>query len=201
MKYFVLLFLFLFLNLSADDNYSLRVAQGQVTNSDFGEILFLDVASYSHDLQVTSLDAGYLLNQDAFELPLDIYVKGGFSYFDEAGLQDDIYEGTLYIKVYWNIDFFKNRVRLGFGEGASYTSDILYYEKQEAIDNNDNNSKYLNYIDFSLDFDIGRLVRFEPLKNTYLGVAVKHRSGIFGLINNVEKGGSNYYIFSLEKNF
>lgn len=199
MKYFVLLFLFL--NLSADDNYSLRVAQGQVTNSDFGEILFLDVASYSHDLQVTSLDAGYLLNQDAFEIPLDIYIKGGFSYFDEASLQDDIYEGTLYIKVYWNIDFFKNRVRLGFGEGASYTSDILYYEKQEAIDNNDNNSKYLNYIDFSLDFDIGRLVRFEPLKNTYLGVAVKHRSGIFGLINNVSKGGSNYYIFSLEKNF
>ncbi|WP_415396747.1 hypothetical protein [Sulfurimonas sp. CS5] len=199
MKYFVLLFLFL--NLNADDNYSLRVAQGQVTKSDFGEILFLDVASYSHDLQVTSLDAGYLLKKDAFELPLDIYIKGGFSYFDEAGLQDDIYEGTLYIKVYWNIDFFKNRVRLGFGEGASYTSDILYYEKQEAIDNNDNNSKYLNYIDFSLDFDIGRLVRFEPLKNTYLGVAVKHRSGIFGLINNVSKGGSNYYIFSLEKNF
>lgn len=199
MKYFILLFLFL--NLSADNNYSLRVAQGQVTNSDFGEVLFLDVASYPHDLQVSSLDAGYLLNQNAFDLPLDIYVKGGFSYFDEAGLQDDIYEGTLYIKVYWNIDFLKNRVRLGFGEGASYTSDILYYEKQEAIDNNDNNSKYLNYIDFSLDFDIGRLVRFEPLKNTYLGVAVKHRSGIFGLINNVEKGGSNYYIFSIEKNF
>jgi hypothetical protein len=199
LKYLVLLFLFL--NLSADDNYSLRIAQGQVTSSDFGEVLFLDVASYPQDLKVTSLDAGYLLKKDAFDLPLDFYAKGGFSYFDEANLQDDIYEGTLYIKVYWNIDFFKNRVRLGFGEGASYTSDILYYEKQEASDNSDNNSKYLNYIDFSLDFDIGRLVGFEPLKDTYLGVAVKHRSGIFGLINNVEKGGSNYYTFSLEKNF
>ncbi|EDZ61729.1 hypothetical protein SMGD1_0837 [Sulfurimonas gotlandica GD1] len=199
MKYIVLLFLFL--NLSADNNYSLRIAHGPVTNSDFGEVLFLDVKSYPQDLKVTALDGGYLLKKDAFELPLDFYVKSGLSYFDEAGLQDDIYEATLYVKVYWNIDFLSNRVRLGFGEGVSYTSDILYFEKQEAIQNNDNNSKFLNYIDFSFDFDIGRLVRYEPLKETYLGFAVKHRSGVFGLINNVNKGGSNYYAFSLEKNF
>ncbi|PHQ65459.1 MAG: hypothetical protein COB99_03800 [Sulfurimonas sp.] len=199
MKYLVLLFLFL--SLSADDNYSLRIAHGKVTNSDFGEVLFFDVKSYPQDLKVTALDAGYLLKRDAFDLPIDFYVKGGLSYFDEAGLQDDIYEGTLYVKVYWNIDFLSNRVRLGFGEGLSYTSDILYVEKVEAIENNDNNSEFLNYIDFSLDFDIGRLVRYEPLKDTYLGVAVKHRSGIFGLFNNVEKGGSNYVTLSLEKNF
>ena len=199
MKYIILLFLFL--NLSADDNYSLRIAHAKVTNSDFGEVIFLDVQSYPKNLKVTSLDAGYLLKKDAFELPIDFYVKGGLSYFDEAGAQDDVYEGVLYIKAYWNIDFLKNRVRLGFGEGVSYTSSILYYEKQEAIQNQDNNSNFLNYIDFSLDFDIGRLVRYEPLKDTYLGVLVKHRSGIFGLINNVEKGGSNYYGLSLEKNF
>lgn len=199
MKYLVLLFLFL--NLSASDDYSIRVAHGKVTNSDFGEVVFLDVKSYPKDLKVTALDAGYLLKAGLFDLPLDIYVKGGLSYFDEAGLQDDIYEGTIYIKVYWNIDFLKNRVRLGFGEGVSYTSHILYCEKQEAIQNGDNNSKFLNYIDFSLDFDIGRLAKYEPLKDTYLGVAVKHRSGGFGAINNVEKGGSNYYALSLEKNF
>jgi len=199
LKYLVLLFLFL--NLSANDDYSIRIAHGKVTNSDFGEVVFLDVKSYPEDLKVTSVDAGYLLKKGLFDLPFDLYAKGGLSYFDEAGLQDDIYEGTLYIKVYWNIDFLKNRVRLGFGEGGSYTSNILYYEKQEAIQNRDNNSKFLNYIDFSLDFDIGRLVKYEPLKNTYLGLVVKHRSGIFGLINNVEKGGSNYYALSLEKNF
>jgi hypothetical protein len=199
LKYLVLLFLFLSLN--ADENYSLRLAHGQVTNSDFGEVIFLDLQSYNKDLKVTSLDAGYLLKKDAFGLPLDFYAKGGLSYFDEAGLQDDIYEGTIYIKAYWNIDFLKNRVRLGFGEGASYTSNVLYYEKEEALQNADNNSKYLNYIDLSVDFDLGRLVRYEPLKETYLGVALKHRSGIFGLINNVEEGGSNYYVFSLERNF
>ena len=200
MKYLVLLLL-LFFSLNAEENYSLRIAHGKVTDSDFGEVLFLDVKSYEEDLKVTALDAGYLLKRDAFDLPLDFYVKGGLSYFDEANLQDDIYEGTLYVKIYWNIDFLSNRVRLGFGEGISYTSDILYYEKQEAIQNKDTNSKFLNYIDFSLDIDIGRLVRYEPLKDTYLGVVVKHRSGIFGLINNVEKGGSNYYALSLEKSF
>lgn len=199
MKY--LLLFFLFLGLSADDDYSLRIAHGKVTKSDFGEILLLDIGSFEKNLKVTSFDAGYLLKRDAFNLPLDFYLKGGLSYFDEASTQSDIYEGTIYIKVYYNIDFWKNRVRLGLGEGVSYTTNTLYYEKYESQKNNDNNSKFLNYIDASLDFDIGRLVRYDTLKDTYLGVALKHRSGIFGLINNVSKGGSNYCVFTLEKNF
>ncbi len=199
LKYFLLLFLALSLN--ADNNYSLKISHGKVTDSDFGEILLLNVKSFKHKLKVTSLDAGYLLKKSAFDLPIDVYVKGGLSYFDEASLQNDVYEGTLYIKIYYNIDFWQNRVRIGLGEGVSYTSSTLYYEKQEAQKNNDNNSNFLNYINVSLDFDIGRLVRYDAIKDTYLGVAIKHRSGVFGLYNNVSKGGSNYYVFTLEKNF
>lgn len=199
MKYLVLLLLSLSLN--ADKDFSLALAHGKVTQSTFGEVLVLDIKAYPEDLKVTYLNAGYALKKRAFDLPFDIYAKAGFSKFDEAGLQDDIYEGTLYIKAYWNIDFLKNRVRLGLGEGVSYTSGILYVEKKEAIGNNDNNSQTLNYLEVSLDFDFGKLIRYKPLDETYLGFTLKHRSGIFGLINDVEKGGSNYITLSLEKNF
>ena len=49
--------------------------------------------------------------------------------------------------------------------------------------------------------NIGKVFDYKPLKNTYLGYAIKHRSGIFGLINNVSHGGSNYNTLYIESNF
>jgi len=109
----LLIFILLFVNLYADNDYSLRVAYGKVTSSDFGEVLSGDIKSHPDDLSVLSLDGGYLLNKDTFDLPLDIYLKAGFSNFMEDGHQDDVYETVLYIKLYYNVDFLKNRVRIG----------------------------------------------------------------------------------------
>ena len=95
----------------------------------------------------------------------------------------------------------KNRVRFGFGEGLSYTTKTLRTEANDAQANNDNTSKFLNYLDISVDFDLGKLVRYKPLDETYVGFLIKHRSGIFGLINNVKHGGSNYNSLYIEKNF
>lgn len=201
MKYLTLLFLFLNFNLNANEDLSFRLMNGKITGSDLNEMLSFEDKPYKVDAKVTALDIGYLLKKNAFELPIDFYVKGGLAYFDEANAQDDVFETTLYIKAYWNIDFLENRVRIGLGEGISYTNEVLYYEKDEASENQDNTSRFLNYLDLSLDFDVGKLVKCEPLHNTYLGITIKHRSGIFGLINNVEKGGNNYYGLSLEINY
>lgn len=193
----------MFLNLTAQDNYSFRVAYGKVTSSDFGEVLSGNIESHEEDLRVIALDAGYLLKESAFELPLDFYLKAGLSIFDENGIQNDVYETTLYFKAYWNFDFWENRVRVGLGEGVSYTDKILYSEYLEAQSVNpvDNNSKILNYIDFSIDLDLGRLVDYKPLDGTSLGWAVKHRSGVYGIINDVVRGGSNYNTLYIESNF
>jgi len=195
--------LFLFLNLLGEDNFSFRIGYGKVTKSDFGEILLSDIQPHEENLKVLSFDGGYLLQQGDSEIPIDIYIKSGMSRFDENGLQDDLYELTLYIKLYYNLDFLGNRIRLGLGEGGSYTSAILYSEYIEAQSDNppDNNSKYLNYIDLSLDLDIGRLTHYKPLYDSHIGWALKHRSGVFGLINNVVQGGSNYNIFYIESKF
>ncbi len=184
----------------AQDNYSMRLAYGKASQNDLGNIISGNLGTHPIGLTVFALDSGYLLNKNVFELPLDLYFKGAFAYFDEDYF-DNNYELALYFKLYWNIDYFDNRIRVGFGEGVSYTKDILLTEYLEAQVKNDKNSHILNYIDISLDFDLGRVVGYKPLYDTYLGYALKHRSGIFGLINDVEKGGSNYNTLYIEINF
>ncbi len=215
MKYLVLLFLFL--GLSADDDYSFRVAYGTASTKDFGEILLFNIDKHSDDLTVLSLDGGYLLKKDLFDVPLDIYLKGGLSYFKEANKhiykpgpysastyyiapRSDVYEGTIYAKAYYNIDFWKNRVRAGIGMGFSYTSSVLWAEEDEAVRENEKYAKLLNYLDFSVDVDLGKLIKYAPLEDTYIGWTIKHRSGVFGLFDGVN-GGSNYNTISIERNF
>ena len=198
----LLLLLLLSLNLIAQDDYSFRVAYGEASTKDLKDVLIGNIDTHPDKLRVLSLDGGYLLKKEIFELPLDLYVKGGLSYFDEgnAPTTSHVYEGTIYIKFYYNIDFWQNRVRFGLGEGLSYTSDVLWSEYEEAIREDDDYSKFLNYLDISLDFDLGKLIRYKPLENTYIGWTIKHRSGVFGLFNGVY-GGSNYNTISIEKNF
>lgn len=187
----------------AFDNYSLRAAYGVASKSDLAEIMIGDFSPHPKHLSVVAIDGGYLLKEGAFDLPLDIYLKGGFSRYDEsAAFRDDLYEMTLYIKAYYNFDFLDNRVRFGFGEGGSYTTGILFVELEEAIESGyDKTSHFLNYLDISLDFDLGKLVGYKELEGAYIGWAIKHRSGILGLINNVKRGGSNYNTIYIEKNF
>ena len=154
----IILFL-LVVNLIAQDDYSLRVAYGNASENDLGEIISGQLGSHPEDLTVLSIDGGYLLKEGAFEWPMDVYLKGGLSYFNEGDF-DDVYEATFYIKAYWNFDFLENRIRVGLGDGISVTSDILRTEYLEAESKNDNNSEFLNYIDFSVDFDFGRLIRY-----------------------------------------
>jgi outer membrane protein len=194
---FLLLFFLLYNTLLAQDNYSFRLATGKASQNDLGQIVFGDFGSHPNDLRVYAFDGGYLLHKNE---DLSLYVKSGFSYFDED-IVNDAYEVTLYLKLYYNIPYLKKRVRFGFGEGSSYTSKYLLCEYLEAEENEDKNSKILNYLDISLDIDLGRVFNSKALYGTYLGYALKHRSGIFGLINNVKKGGSNYNTFYIEKNF
>ena len=200
LKLILVFFMFLTLNAQEVDNkYSLRLAYGSASENDLGEILFGSFGSHSRDLSVYSLDGGYLLKKEIFDWPLDIYIKGGLSYFDEDQLENML-EGTFYLKAYLNLDFWGNRVRVGAAEGVSYASHVPESESIEAQAEGDNTSKLLNYLDISLDFDLGKLVCYKPMHETYVGYALKHRSGVFGVYGGVS-GGSNYNMFYLEKNF
>ena len=197
---FLLLFL-ISIKVLVAGNYSLRLSSSVATDYDFGQIVTAKIGKFQKDSTVYAVDAGYLLPQISNSLPFDIYIKSGLSYFEQPPSEAAIYEVTLYVKAYYNFDFFHNRVRFGFGEGGSYTSAILAVERADAQAYNDNNSHYLNYLDVSLDDDLGRLSGLESLKEMYVGLLLKHRSGIFGLVNNVRHGGSNHVGFYIEKNF
>jgi len=188
------------LNLIAQDNFSMRVVHGTATQDDLGEVVSGNFGAYQHNLTVTSIDGGYLLKNGVGSLPINLYAKSGLSYYNEGNYKD-AYGLDLYIKALWNVDFLENRVRLGFGEGASYTTRLLQTELIDAATQDGHTSKFLNYLDISVDFDFGRLIRYKALNDTYIGFLIKHRSGIFGLINNVKHGGSNYNSFYIEKKF
>ncbi len=175
------------------------MAVGRADSNDFGQIVSAQTAPYSIDAKVMVMDIGYKLAKDSFELPLDWYVKFGFSKFYESGNRKSVYENLLYVKAYYN--FFDRYMRFGFGEGLSYTYGTLHVEEMDAEGNQDNNSHLLNYLDVTIDFDLGKVFNNNSLNELYLGIGLKHRSGIFGLINNVRHGGSNYELLYLEKNF
>jgi len=213
----LLLFLVFLSCIRADGKYSIKFAAGEASLSNLNQILSLKNEYHPDSMRTYGVDLGYLLVKDTFELPLDIYIKGAFYYYPEKGtyyhedpelstygnkyVQNDIYEGIIYVKAYWNFNFWKNRIRLGVAEGISCVSDIPLVERQEADSDGDNTSRVLNYLELSIDFDMGRLIRYKPMENFYAGFFIKHRSGIFGLINGVKEGGNNYLMLNLEKNF
>lgn len=183
--------------------YSIRLGVGHPDLNDLGEIMMGDWNPYSGDNYVINLDGGYRFVQNMLDWPVDWYVKGGISYFGEDGYQDDFLEATVYVKVYLKLDFWKNRVRIGFGEGLSLAQEVPEVEVIDVTNDDgtvDGTAKFLNYLDISFDFDIGRLIRVESMEDLYLGYTLKHRSGVFGLFNGIH-GGSNYSMVTLEKNF
>jgi outer membrane protein len=212
-RFFVVLLLFVGF-LKAEGDYSIRFAYGCESDQDLGEILtFQSPTKHKYDFNVYSLDAGYRALKDIWDLPLDLYIKGGVALFKTEDLSEypessiadvsskDVYEFTFYIKLYYK--FLNEKIRLGFGEGGSYVTDYLAHEvieENEQEPNDPTYAKYLNYLDISLDFDLGKIFNYKPLYETYLGYTLKHRSGIFGLINGVD-GGSNYNTISIERNF
>ena len=189
--------------------YSLRLGYGISEVTNLSDILQGNWQCYKEKTSLINLDAGYKFWPSVYNWPIDIYVKGALTYFNEEGVthyisgeqSDDFLELTLYFKVYWNIDFLDNRLRVGFGEGLSFAKEVPIVEVYDAIHEDElgPTSKILNYLDISFDLDIGQLLSVETLQDTYLGYTIKHRSGIFGLFNGV-KGGSNYNMM-IERNF
>jgi len=200
-KYLFILIFLISTAAAQTEDWSLRVGYGYSDENDLGQILSMQPKPHASGTSAGSVSLGYLIDECACGYPVDFYIVGGLSRFFENGHGPDFFEGTLYFKVFWNMGFTGRAVRLGVGEGVSYAGGIPYVEWLEAHNEHDNNSRILNYLDISLDIDIGRVIRYNPLEGTYVGYALKHRSGIYGLINNVHRGGSNYNLFYIEQKF
>jgi MipA family protein len=151
---------------------------------------------------VAALEVGQTLVKGLNGWPVDIAGFVGLLRHLEDGNQDDFWQLQAYFKAYYYGFPWREtvRTRIGFGFGLAYASHIPFGEQRDQALRGRDTSKLLLYLDPSIDVNVGDLVRAKSLRETYLGLGVSHRSGMFGsakLFNNVD-GGSNYIYAYLE---
>jgi outer membrane protein len=134
--------------------------------------------------------------------PLDFVGFVGVLRHREHGLQEDGWSVQGYMKVqYYGFPWSDYvRTRVGFGAGLSVASQIPYVEARDQARRERGTSRLLNYLEPTVDVNLGDIVRVKALTDTYLGFGVSHRSGIFGqsrALGNVN-GGSNFIYFYVE---
>ena len=151
---------------------------------------------------ISAVQIGRPFIQNFQGLPIDIVGYVGLAQHNDNGLQPNGLQVDLYMKAYYAGFPWQDRVktRLGMGMGVSMAQRVPYVEVSSQAANGEQTSRLLHHLDPTLDVSLGDLVGSRPLKDTYIGVGVSHRSGIFKssrLLGNVT-GGSNYIYSYLE---
>lgn len=184
-----------------------RVFYGPSSECDMLQIVRLNCTK-THTQDQTSV-AGYEIGrplvQRLNDWPLDIAVLVGLVRHKERGLQGDFWQVNGYLKAYYYGLPWSHRVntRLGFGAGLSYARRVPFMEQRDQAVRGRDTSRLLNYMDPSIDVSLGDVIGSRRLRDTYVGLGVSHRSGIFGssqLLGNVN-GGSNYIYSYVEAVF
>jgi outer membrane protein len=185
-----------------------RLGYGQSTDCDLIEILPLQCTTTNtqDDTSIVKFDFGQVLVHRLNGWPLDIAGFIGFVKHLERGLQDDFWQVNGYFKPIYNFGpWFNDRLRprIGFGAGISYASRIPFMEQRDQAVRGRDTSKLLLYLDPTIDLSVGNLFGVRELRETFVGLGVSHRSGVFGssrLFNSVD-GGSNYIYAFIETTF
>ena len=188
------------------NKYIIRPLYGIATQSDIGDLLtFKDLKKDPNDGKLAGIQVERYVYKRPYDFPINITLQSSFithfnSYSgDETDYytNDNTYEINFGIKIYWTEFPWDKyvRTRLGVSEGLSYTSNITNLERYNQYYKK--NSNYLNYIDITLSFNAKDITKIDDLEDTYIGMGISHRSGIFGTINGVD-GGSNNVTFFFE---
>ena len=168
-----------------------RVAHNWGTPSALGDIIRFDAKPDPFNSQLTSLFYGLPLTDRLFTLPLDVYLHSGAGWHWASDYQPGILELVLSIKLYYTIPL-PVRIRLGMAEGISIVNEVPARERENLAAFEP--SEYLNYLDPSIDLNLGDLIPWGPLEGVWLGYYIHHRSAIFELAQQFGriKGGSNF---------
>jgi MipA family protein len=176
-----------------------RLAQGWGTASRLGEILIGERRTAPADVRMTSLFYGRPVAQNLLTWPLDVYLTGGLAHHYRSDAQGAATEYILALKLFYTPPW-PWRVRLGVAEGLSYKDSITYYERASLTRNQYRPSNLLNYLDVSVDVNIGDVIRSPSMESLWFGSGIHHRSGIFetsSLFGRI-KGGSNFVTLYLQ---
>jgi outer membrane protein len=182
----------------------MRAFYGKATECDVAKVMRL--ACTSTQTQDGTRIAGFEIGRAFVERlngwPLDIAGYVGVLRHDEMNVQADVWQLNAYMRGRWYGFPWSDRVmtRISMGAGISYASAVPTLERRNQERSGRNTSQLLNYLDPTIDFSVGDALGVKSLKQTFLGLGVSHRSGIFGtsqLLGNVN-GGSNYIYSYIE---
>ncbi|MCK9387657.1 MAG: MipA/OmpV family protein [Sulfuritalea sp.] len=175
-----------------------KVLHGKSSDCNVAHVMLLKCFSTNtvDQTRVTSIELGRPFIERLNGWPLDFVGYVGLLRHSERGLQEDSWQANAYMKAYYYGFPWSERVRtrLGFGVGISYAQRVPYVEMRDQLARDRSSSRLLNYLDPSIDISLGDLIGARSMRETYVGLGVSHRSGIFGssrLLGNVN-GGSNY---------
>lgn len=181
-----------------------KLAYGKATDCDVAQVMLLKCTSTNtvDQTRIIGVELGRPFIERLNGWPLDFVGYVGLLRHNERGLQADSWQANAYMKAYYYGFPWSDRVRtrLGFGVGVSYAERVPYVEMRDQLARGRSSSRLLSYLDPSIDISVGDLIGVKSMSETYLGVGVSHRSGIFGssrLLGNVN-GGSNYIYSYLE---
>ena len=180
----------------------IRISHGYATHSDIDQILGGSIPKEPYGNTLTSIFYGYPLTDELFSIPFHIYITPGFVWHHKSEVQDNLREYVLAIKAYYVIPL-PIRLRIGMAEGISYVSEVTYIEKTDVNGDGFEESRVLNYLDFSFDVNVGDFIFVESFEKAWFGVNVHHRSGIFEYSSQYGRisGGSNYPSIHLQIDF
>jgi len=187
------------------DAWVARINGGYETDRDLGDITTGDVEVDSGNSSLIGIDLGRPLVDDFRDLPLDFAWRVGVQRWLDHSAGASGFAQTAYLKMSWRPFPWERYVgtRIGFGEGLSYAWRVPDVERAYAARHNEETNRLLNYLDVSLDLNVGDVIRNESARACWLGLVISHRSGVFGLIDlfgNVHNG-SNYNTAALECDF
>jgi MipA family protein len=176
-----------------------RLLRGESSECGFLRIVALTCTGrhQKDDTNIWAIELGEPLVRGLNGWPVDLAFFFGLLRHEERGVGPDFWQIQGYVKTYYYGFPWRSylRTRAGFGAGAAYANRIPFPEARDQAERGRDTSKLLFYMDPTFDVNVGG--------ETYVGLGVSHRSGIFGwtsAFNNVN-GGSNYIYGYVESSF
>ncbi len=174
---------------TSSPQWKLRVVGGRGTVNSLGEIFTLNDISDVEGSHTYGADLGYLIKENLWDKPLDVYLNLGLlAQQGGPGQKSHTYTSNLYLQFEWKQFPWNDKLRTKFsvGQGISYSDHITWSEQNRR---EFKPSKHLlNYLDFALNLHSQDLLRAlhlpsgsSKLDKTWLTLSLHHRSGAFGL--------------------
>ena len=170
-----------------------RVSYQWGTPSSLAKVIRFESKPDTFDSRLSTVFYGLPLTDRLFTLPIHVYLHSGLGWHWASDFQDHSVEAVVSIKVFYTIPL-PWRIRLGFAEGVSFITDVTALERNNNEKKGYQPSEAQNYLDPSVDINLGDIVPWRPLRGVWLGAYIHHRSAIFETAQQFGriKGGSNF---------